>query len=315
MVEASPSVREVTEAEWTVRDTRRESERTAAMMPFAGGHATLGGDSGYGRGKKCDRMEGTMDINQASLSSFGTKAHNITNDGLPRYASTMQKDYGMIGVPNHSRDDGSGPTARALDNAHPDSGGVWLGTRWEKPRSKRGLVKPFVLGDPKDPRLVKWHGAPPPRRTATEAEMRANCAERDARDGFAGAQERAELAELRGMGIGDAAEYKAAMTQWLSSPEKSAPAQAQPPPTPPESYTLPWIKPAKPAVAPEDDLSWVTTSSQLRNAFNLARSSPEKERPNPVPPLSLSEMATQHLNPATKIKVAARKAAPIRASG
>ena len=326
-VDAHLSSRQLTQEEWTQRESRRDSVRLAEMMAPAGGHTTLGGESGYGRGKKTSRMEGTMDAKVAALSSFGTSYHNVTDDGLPRYASTMQKSYGFVGVPVTSRDDGSGATARALDAAHPDSGGVWLGTRWSKPASKRGHIKkPFPGPDMNDPRIKKWHGAAPPRKSAAEIEMLGNTARSrpSLAPAAAPAPESAEIAELRGMGIGTprADRYKAALSQWISTP---TPVPTPPPmPTPPKEPTplpTPVQTPPRPKSAPPqpvDDLTWVTRSMYLgaKAPGGFARARDKlKDRPNPVPSLALSEMATQHLNPHSKIKMNARKSCPIIASG
>ena len=85
-------------------------------------------------------------------------------------------------------------------------------------------------------------------------------------------------------------------------------------PTPVQTPPRPKSAPPQPV----DDLTWVTRSMYLgaKAPGGFARAKDKlKDRPNPVPSLALSEMATQHLNPHSKIKMNARKSCPIIASG
>jgi len=132
--------------------------------------------------------EGTGRLTASTLRTFGCEPWDQYAEDAPRYASTMSVSYGLgPGVRPTSarrrlrateRDSWTGlPTSAGVrhaantcshDGSHgagesaAETGTVWLGTRWSRPRAASAPIAERIP-KPIDPRILRWHGNPPAR--------------------------------------------------------------------------------------------------------------------------------------------------------
>lgn len=305
----SPETEEERTRRESQRQSRRESQRRLDRLKHAGMH-TQRQDT---RPQSVKKFPGSGD---ASLRTFGsTKWAAEATRSLPRYATTNMASFGVVAVPDWSRDVGVSELHRdglSLD-VHPKGNAVWLGTRYATEHmGRRGWSAPRArIPDQNDPRIKNWRGV---KSAASLADVAREAAgnflpfddrlhgvvpQRTIRPSSASSAaptESNEVAELRSMGIGAA--------RLDPTPRASTPPQ-------PASEMAKAV-----SEAAEDDLSWVTHGPWVQaarlamKAAKLRSPQPPQSRTNPVPSLSFDFLA-----PNSKESVAARLKAPIGPSG
>lgn len=268
-------------------ESARETARDYEEMKYAGLSSVREDNKNQNQ-----RVKKMSVMGDSSLKSFGSESWAPkATQSEPRLMSSNQATFGIVGVPDWQRDIGNSHIEAKQNTAT-----IWLGTRYARaqppPRPQPTEPPP---PKPIDPRLLKWHGVPPPRRDPPSH-----------RPPFAGklnaAAERAEVNELRQMGIG----------QWVQSDEQAAPRapKASAPAADAFARAVTTIQRDK---KPAEDLSWVTGPWAV--AANFVRSRPRSAPSNEVGPSPVPELALDELLGTSKTRVAARARAPVWASG